>query len=692
MLLRFISVSVLIVSHATAAGATTEDPQLDEIVVTADRPSSFGADLVQVGTFRGAKLIDVPLTVNVIPSALLRAQAVTGLYDALRNTAGVSRSQLSGVAYDNIAIRGILVENRTSYRLNGSLPVINLIDLPLENKDRVEVLKGVGALYYGFAPPSGIVNLVTKRADRNVTSASVSGGIYGSAGVSIDIGRRIGDRFGIRINAATSVLDPGIKRFGGDRYVAAAAVDWALSDAMTIKVDVERIAKDVTETPAIQLLPAVAGKIILPPIPASDLNLGGRTLRYAAHATNAMARFDWKISPSLAFTVEGGQAITVRDRDFAQLEGYNLATGAGTLRLFQTRDQRYRNRNIRTELSAAFATGAIKHNLVLGATSNWRYQNGRASRVSTQPQNLFTPREVQPPEMSGFALTTAPLNVRDRGVYGVERATLGPVQLLVGLRYSDYRNRTTSTAGVTSEFKLDRLTPSIGFIVKPSAKTSIYATYLEGLEEGGTAPANSANANDVLPPAVSTQYEIGFKAELLRAVTLQIAGFEVSRPSAFIDPADNRFKLAGQSRYRGVEASATGEVTAELSIYASLQYLQAKIRRSNNILLIGRTPENTPEWTASLFAEYRPVAGLALGAGAFHVAERPVNNFNQASVPGYTTLSASVRYTFADIGKGLTIQLNGDNLTNARYYSAAGNGLLGVGLPRQVKLTARIGL
>lgn len=71
-------------------------------------------------------MLDTPLTVNVVPRAVLDAQAAEGLYDALRNTAGVTRSQLSGGTYDNIAIRGVLVENRGNYRLNGSLPVINL--------------------------------------------------------------------------------------------------------------------------------------------------------------------------------------------------------------------------------------------------------------------------------------------------------------------------------------------------------------------------------------------------------------------------------------------------------------------------------------------------------------------------------------------------------------------------------------
>ncbi len=690
---------ISIVALAVAQTAHAEEPpsRLDDIIVTADR-AGFGADLVQVGTFRGARLIDVPLTVNVVSSEVLRAQAAAGLYDALRNTAGVSRSQLSGITYDNVAIRGILVENRTSYRLNGSLPVVNLVDLPIENKDRVEVLKGVGALYYGFAPPSGIVNLVTKRADRDVTELSASAGLYGAFGGSVDLGRRLGERLGVRINLAGGRLRPGIDRTDGSRYVAALAADWAITGTLKLNLDVEHIAKDVTETPAIVLLPAVAGRVALPPIPRPRSNLGARELRYDAHATNAMARLDWKIAPSVALTVEGGQAITVRDRDFSQFGGYNLTTGEGVLQLFRTRDQRYRNRNLRAELAAAFPTGPITHNLIVGATSNWRFQNGRSSATTPATavagsiaQNLFAPRALVIAPLTA-ALTVAPLNVRDRGLYVVDRAVLGPVQLLGGLRYSDYRSRATNVAGVTTDFKLSRATPSVGLIFKPSAKTSVYATYLEGLEEGGTAPANTANANEVLPPAVSTQYELGFKAELLRAVTLQIAAFEVSRPSAFTDPTDNRFKLAGQSRYRGVEASATGEVTADLSLSASLQYLDATIQRSNNALLLGRRPENTPKYTASLFVEYRPVVGLAVGAGAFHVGARPVNNFNQAFIDGYTTVSASMRYTFSDIGKGLTLQLNADNLANARYWSAAGNGLLGVGLPRQVKLTARIGL
>jgi iron complex outermembrane recepter protein len=687
------AVVALIATQSAAAAAAEADPELEDIVVTADR-EGFGAGLVQVGTFRGARIIDVPLTVNVVPDAVLKAQAVTGLYEALRNTAGVTRSQLNGATYDNIAIRGILVENRTSYRLNGSLPTINLVDLPLENKDRVEVLKGVGAIYYGFAPPSGIINLVSKRADRDIVAAEAGVNSDGGARIAVDIGQRWGG-FGLRFNGSAGIVETGIDRFDGDRYVAALAADLEIASGLTARFDVEHVAKDVTEPAAIVLPAAVGGVITLPPVPDNSINLGGKGLRYAAFATNVLGRIDWRIADGVALTIEGGQALTVRDRDFSQFQNYSLATGDGVLQVFSVRDQRYRNRTVRAELAARFDTGPLRHNVIAGVTSQWRFQNGRANQISPATvatptairQNLFTPRDVALPTLTGVN-GVAPLNIRDTGAYVTNRVEIGPVQLLGGARYTAYRSASTNAAGVTTRFALNRWTPSVGLIVKPTADTSVYATYLEGLEEGGFAPANTVNANEVLPPAVSRQYEVGVKAEFARGLVAQVAAFQVDRPSAFTDPADNRFKLAGQARYRGVEASLTGAVTDTLSVYASAQYLNARTRRAVNPLAEGKRPENTPEWTASLFAEQK-IGAVSLGAGAFYLAKRAVNGLNQAFIPGYVLFSASARWQLSET---LELQANVENIADRNYWSATGNGLVGTGIPRQARLTARVRL
>ena len=126
---------------------------------------------MEAGSFWGSDILEVPSTVNVITREALEAQAAAGLYDAVRNTAGVTRQQNGGDTWDQIVIRGIGVENRSNYRLNGSLPIMNFSQVSLENKERVEVLKGASALYYGFTSPAGVVNFTTKRAGKTPVTA-----------------------------------------------------------------------------------------------------------------------------------------------------------------------------------------------------------------------------------------------------------------------------------------------------------------------------------------------------------------------------------------------------------------------------------------------------------------------------------------------------------------------------------------
>ncbi|MFP3740410.1 TonB-dependent receptor plug domain-containing protein, partial [Burkholderia sp. SIMBA_019] len=87
------------------------------MVKTAKEPaaSPYAPKTVQTGQYRGLDALDVPATVSVVTSDVLKAQAATGLYDALRNVAGVTRQQLSGISYDQLSIRGIALDNRQSY-------------------------------------------------------------------------------------------------------------------------------------------------------------------------------------------------------------------------------------------------------------------------------------------------------------------------------------------------------------------------------------------------------------------------------------------------------------------------------------------------------------------------------------------------------------------------------------------------
>lgn len=680
-------------SAQTAARAQSET-ELETVTVIGERTGSFKSSSVQVGTFRDMAPIDVPQTSNVITREVLDAQATNSLFGALRNTAGVTRSQLNGSTYDNISIRGILVENRYNYRLNGSLPVINLVDIPLENKERVEVLKGASSLYYGFVPPSGIVNMVSKRAGKEpVTNVTMSANQYGAASLHLDLGRRFGEdnQFGARINAVGGREDIGVDLYSGERSLLSAALDWRATSKLSFKLDLEHYRKNVTEQALINLPAANNGVITLPGVPDNRQNLGGEWQRYDANATNLLFRTDYSLNDNWNVLFEAGKARTERDRNLPRFTLADVNTGAGTLTTSFSRGQWWENENYRTELFGRLAGDLITHELSLGYTANKRPQDaGRAvptagGSSTPVPQNLYNPQPI--PESAPTAtFTSSPLTIKDRGWYISDRILVGEKwQAMVGARSSRYEN-----VSPTSRFEADKITPSASLMYKPNSRLSIYGSYIEALEESGTAPTGTLNQGTVLPPALSKQKEIGVKAEVAQGVLVQAAYFDIKRPSA--TTTNNVFVMNGLAHYKGIELTASGEITKQLSLVASTVFMDAEQLNAANTNTYGKTPENTPERTASLFAEYRlsSVPGLALSGGLYYVGKRAVNDANQAFIDDYTLLTLGARYATRIGGKRTTFQAVLDNATDKNYWATAGNGLLGVGAPRTLKVVMKV--
>lgn len=660
---------------------------LPEVEVRATENRSFTSNSIQVGTFRDQDPLDVPLTNQAITREVLDAQGSTTLYGALRNTAGVSHAQIGNATYDNIAIRGLLVDNQRNYRLNGSLPIVNLIDIPLENKERVEVLKGAGSLYYGLVPPSGIVNLVTKRpAAEPVTSVSTSLNHHGALGAHVDISRRYGegDDKGVRINAAAGSVDTGLSPFKGERQLFSLAHDWRINQKATLKLDVEHYRKDVSE-PATIVFNAAQG---VPDPVDNRLNHAGEWQRYDAEATNLLLRSDIALSNAWALTLEAGHSETIRDRNFSTLSINDLNSGASTLNVFYQRNQRFTNANARAELVGVLQTGNVSHELTFGATSNARRFSGEgAPTASGIAQNFYNPRIINPIP-AGAWTPAANSRVNDRGVYVFDRIRLGDQwQILAGVRQGRYSSQT----GTGPEFDYSETSPNLSVIYKPTPNLSVYGSYLEALDEGGTARFGRANVGEVLPPSVNQQREIGVKARLGGGLQAQAALFDISRPLVTVD-GSNRDVLGGESTYRGLELSVGGEVSKQWSLLASAVVLDAEITRVGafNAAELGKTPENTARNTVSLFAEYRvaSVPGLSFNGGLYFVGRRAVNNLNQGYVPPYTTASLGTRYATKWGGTPVTLQANLDNATDRDYWVGTGGNYLSAGLPRTLRVAA----
>lgn len=637
----------------------------------------------------------MPTTTQVISRGTLDEQNPQDTYEALKNVAGVTNSNAKGTVADNINIRGIALSFSTSYRLNGGLPIANISTIPTENKERIEALKGANALMFGVASPAGIVNLVTKRATANdVTSFVVSGNSFGQIGESVDIGRKFGaDRqFGIRVNLAHAHLETGIDGASGTSNFASLAADWKVGSRLNLKLDVEKYRRAVVEQGQLTQLKAVNGVIAIPRLPDPSRLLSGPWAVYRPDTENVMLHADYALSDRWVGVAEAGTSTSDRSRVISRISNYNPTTGQGTEGVTLV-DTSYKNTYGKVEVLGRFATGPLQHRLTFGVMQNERDASVPSAKSVSFPQNFLTPVVVPslrlvPP--TGFLEQIS----RDTGVYAYDSLAVGGKwQFLAGLRETRYKadNQTSTGGHAVTDSRVS--SPAAGLVYQWLPTTSLYASFMKGLEETGIAPVGTTNQFSVLPPASATQKEVGVRTAV-GAIAANVAYFDIERANTVIDSASNTFLIDGTTRYEGLEATVNADVAPGLALGAGGQLMHAVQDSVIDKSIRGRIPESTPKVSGNVSLTWRPasVRGLTLTAGSVYTGRRAINPQNQGFIPGVALFSLGGGYATKVAGHNVALQVNVDNAANKRYWSSAGSAAYAVGIERSVKANAKFDL
>ena len=161
-----------VLGAALHGGASAADMYtLDPVTVTAQREET--ADL------------KTPAAVTVLTHEQLEQTGATGMQEALKFSTGLiihaqgPRNISQGTMTNKVVIRG--VEKGTLVLVDG-VPInqggrYNLEDIPVESVDRVEIVRGGGAVLYGSEAAGGVINIITKGERENMVKAGT--GNYG---------------------------------------------------------------------------------------------------------------------------------------------------------------------------------------------------------------------------------------------------------------------------------------------------------------------------------------------------------------------------------------------------------------------------------------------------------------------------------------------------------------------------------
>lgn len=658
---------------------------------SASAASGYRARQSAVAGFTEQAIIDTPFSVKVLPTELLTNQKVESISSIDRLDASVTAAGSNPGWYSSPAIRGFDLDNWSNFRHNGQF-LVNQQATGLENKERVEILKGLSALQAGFAAPGGLINYVTKRPTSDaLTDLHLSTTHYGNAKIHADLSRRSDDgRFGLRMNAAVEDERSHVRKVDGDRSFVALAADWQLTRDTLLQVDVEYEKRNQTAQPALRQ--DVNGDL------PSDVDprrfLGQSWARYPTEFTLVSGKLEHFLNEQWSVALDANWMKLERDQDTIYLLGIQ-PNGDADAYLYHSPEQTREPASGRLTVKGRFDTGPVAHELAFGA-STYRHE---ARWVGNDYWDVLGTTNIHAPVR--FAnpspvLADPGLARRDEetGLFVNDVLSFGEAwKLHLGGRYAvrDQKGFDTETGAETSHYRKSVFTPSAALVFKPRPNISTYVSYVEGLEQGGTAPLGTTNQSEEMPPLTSEQWEIGVKADISPALAVEAAVFRIDRPSEYVNAA-NTYVQDGLQRHQGLELALTGKLTQEWTLFASALFLNAEFRKTDDPSTEGNRPAGTPEQRMALTAEYSPLAlpGWTFGGNWTHTGSRPVNDANRGeSAPAYDIFGLGARFETKAAGTPMTIRVNVDNLFDTFYWADARRTLT-PGAPRTVSASVSL--
>lgn len=635
-----------------------------------------------VGALGGMRLQDTPYSISVVSKEMLQNTQTTSTDDVFKRNPFTQLYSPKNAGYASaVAIRGFSSAGNLSIA-NDGLRYSTGFDAGnyVEEMEQIEILTGLSGFLYGPASPGGLVNYVLKRPTyeryNSVTLGNAGGDNYYLHG---DFGGPIDDQgvFAYRVNVLTQDGETAIDMQKRRRQMITMALDWNVSDDLLIQFDASHKKSEVRGLNSYWYVNNGADRP-----DAKDLSndkLYSQKWAFSDTEQDRIgSRFNWRLDD--VFTLRGALGYSEYTEEYTYTGPTVYSSGVYTQPLYAFAPTDSAETSAYLFLDSVFDTGTIGHKVTVGYQGNSvrtkqhedhipvGYQWN--SVVGTVP--IGTSPQVDKPGYSigNKAQHISSTSNMDSFLIG-DTITFNPqwssVLGLVHSKIDTYANDFVYGTGKTRYAKSET-SPNVSLIYKPVDWLTTYATYIEGLQSGGTAPDGVANLprGTPLSPEVSEQYEIGAKAQLGEAL-FTLALFNIDKPNYITNFA---YTPNGRQENYGLEFGVTGKVTRDLTLVGGITLLDPEVKKSNSPEFEGKKPTNVASTLAKLYTEYdvNDLPGFALTGGAYYTGKQYADGANNYSLPSFTTFDAGARYRMPVADNTLTLRANVSNLANKEYW------------------------
>jgi iron complex outermembrane receptor protein len=643
--------SKLYVSSAAGGGWIVFVPDmLDTVVVTAkldEAETGFQATRSDTATRSGTDLMNIPESVTIITSDVLKSQQTLSVLDALQNVSGAQvNAGAQGTPF--IQARGLPISTLTNGMTNPFA-----LNADVAGVERIEVLKGPQAILSGGDSLGGAVNIVTKKPTADpLADVSLQYGTFGDKTAIVDLSDGLADNgqlSGRVIGSWTRATASDAGYDGRKSNYFLPQLRWK-NDSTDLVLGASY---DKEDTPLGRYTFALTGSIA--PIPT--MRLGNKNNGVNTTTKSVFYTLEHKFAPWLTLVSRTQQESVEQDLNVYNAE-FPLDIPSGTYAyVANSSTSSYRNTSSDNYLRLSFNTGPLKHVLSTGLNfTSLKYKLTEYSLPDFSSVDVYANQQFNFPYLqrnNQNLYSVSSIQQKQYGLYAQDLITEENWHALLNIR-RDYYQSGPGSNYYPSYNQLDTFTRSsvyqttqgAGVVYDVTPDLNIYGSYMEGYSPNFTYDPVCGSGLVNSPPQESRNIELGVKTSTPDGqLSLTSSVFVLNQMNVlqYNQGLSCDILIKGQ-RTRGLEFDAQGQLTKGWNLVANYSY-----NLVSNIGAVGEIIPANPRNKFSLWSTYDfpdgPLRGFGVGAGITAYSKSYADFVQGApTVPGGARTDASIYY------------------------------------------------
>ncbi|MFH1077111.1 MAG: TonB-dependent receptor [Pseudomonadota bacterium] len=606
--------------------------ELEPVTVTASRTTR--------------KVSETPASVSIITAQEIEQANATSIPDLLKNIEGVYTYDSSGVGSVGVVNMRGFYGGMTSHQLvlldgipqnKGKDKLVDWDLIPLDNVEKIEIVRGPASVLYGDNAVSGVINIITKKPkDEPETRVSTS---FGSFNTQENRASTLGSykQLEYLLGGSYKTTEGFRQHCDYDRTHVAGKLDYTINDAQGLKLSIDYYEKERGAIPwALTEAQIAQDRRQARPGTENDKSNETKNDVNIAHAWDVSDR----VKTEAIFYCKNNDA-----------DSFSTSRGVESTKE-QVEDEDAYGVLLKGSLSQEII--GLEHEFTAGVDLE---------------KNNFDYEEYNAPHRQKGALQSD---------YAVTREKIGPylqdeirlidaLRLIAGVRYdqADFDFDDRKTTSNSKRKKISKLTPGCGLGYMYQKDSSVYANYAQSFKTPtiGQMFTYGSSANPDLKPEEATNYEIGLHHYFNESLKTDISLYRMELDNEiWYDYATRKYQNYGKTSHRGIETSLDFKIIKWLSGFANYTYSRAKNETGS---YSGEYLTNIPIHKASSGLHFATEFGVSWDLAATYVGRSYIDSTNDNNLSSYVTADTRVSYEY----KAMKVFWAIDNLFDKDYNS-----------------------